>query len=453
MTARFRGLTRFELFATIGFGLLLLLFLLPVLFFALLQSATNRKVEEKLAELERAGFPVTLVEVNRRYAYPPEEQNAAWIYEKAFPLLKLSGPAVEGLPPFSRDEWPALGEKMPQEWESRIGELMEERSEAVELFRQAGEMPSARFPIDLTLGWDTLVPHVGSMRAGARLFWLKAVWDAEQENWEEAAAAIETLLASGRALREEPTLISQLTRMAIRLMACQAVERILAAGSPPEEFLLRVQTLFERKSADVFLLRSALQSEVCFGNYIFERIRVAPEEFGRILDTPGRGVTLGAWAYGFSGYLARDHHFYLETMSRLVEAASSPFPDRLTHGLDQLEWQEKVQETFPPLLVSAVIIPTLSRMLESEAISVAEIRLALILLALERFRVDHGRLPTHLSELVPHYLEELPVNPFTGGGFDYRLVDGWAVVAGAGLTGGEQVTRKIPVQRVAPGSK
>ncbi len=53
-------------------------------------------------------------------------------------------------------------------------------------------------------------------------------------------------------------------------------------------------------------------------------------------------------------------------------------------------------------------------------------------LALIAFRLDHGKYPSTLAELVPDELTALPVDPFTGRGFEYRpnglkypVCDGW----------------------------
>ncbi len=34
--------------------------------------------------------------------------------------------------------------------------------------------------------------------------------------------------------------------------------------------------------------------------------------------------------------------------------------------------------------------------------------------AMTRFRLDHGTLPSHLDDLVPAYLEAVPIDPFDG---------------------------------------
>jgi hypothetical protein len=51
----------------------------------------------------------------------------------------------------------------------------------------------------------------------------------------------------------------------------------------------------------------------------------------------------------------------------------------------------------------------------------AQRRLALVALALERFRLKSGSLPRTLEELLPEYLETVPVDPFDGRPMGYEL--------------------------------
>lgn len=52
--------------------------------------------------------------------------------------------------------------------------------------------------------------------------------------------------------------------------------------------------------------------------------------------------------------------------------------------------------------------------------------------ALERFRLTHGRYPAALQELTPHYLESVPLDRFTGRPLLYKLNDGKPLVYSAG---------------------
>jgi hypothetical protein len=52
---------------------------------------------------------------------------------------------------------------------------------------------------------------------------------------------------------------------------------------------------------------------------------------------------------------------------------------------------------------------------------VTELRILIIELSLRAHELDHGRLPTHLSELLSDYLPFVPQDPFGDGGMNYRL--------------------------------
>ena len=64
--------------------------------------------------------------------------------------------------------------------------------------------------------------------------------------------------------------------------------------------------------------------------------------------------------------------------------------------------------------------------------ALANQRLALAALAIERFRNDHGKLPEGFDELVPKYLAEVPEDPFTGLELEYRRKENGYVIYSVG---------------------
>jgi hypothetical protein len=84
-------------------------------------------------------------------------------------------------------------------------------------------------------------------------------------------------------------------------------------------------------------------------------------------------------------------------------------------------------------------------------------RAALLKLALRSYQADNGKPADNLDELVPKYLPSIPLDPYDGEPFRYRLSQGeeieWpadsGAILGAGMSGGEAPppaphTRKIP---------
>ena len=65
----------------------------------------------------------------------------------------------------------------------------------------------------------------------------------------------------------------------------------------------------------------------------------------------------------------------------------------------------------------------------------AELRMLLCALALRCYRLDHGELPPALADLVPEYLAEVPVDPFSGRPLVYRRQDGEYLLYSVGPDG------------------
>ena len=60
--------------------------------------------------------------------------------------------------------------------------------------------------------------------------------------------------------------------------------------------------------------------------------------------------------------------------------------------------------------------------------TIAQLRTARVALAIERYRLASGRLPDALTDLVPTYLDAVPIDPFDGNELRYKkLVTGFVV--------------------------
>jgi hypothetical protein len=70
----------------------------------------------------------------------------------------------------------------------------------------------------------------------------------------------------------------------------------------------------------------------------------------------------------------------------------------------------------------------LSSAVTKEANNFAYLRTSITAIAVERFRLAHGRLPENLNELVPQFLSAVPIDPFDGQPLRYhRLAKGYVI--------------------------
>jgi hypothetical protein len=89
------------------------------------------------------------------------------------------------------------------------------------------------------------------------------------------------------------------------------------------------------------------------------------------------------------------------------------------------DWREQVKhgdiKTDDPLL--GTVAPVMRRVLEKTTQATAALRGTVLAAALGLTLKHHQQYPTDLGQLVPEALKELPVDPFSGEGFRYALVD------------------------------
>jgi hypothetical protein len=92
-------------------------------------------------------------------------------------------------------------------------------------------------------------------------------------------------------------------------------------------------------------------------------------------------------------------------------------------------------------LVDARSLPTMMRY---DLKYVAQLEVAKVLLAVERYRLAHASLPETLERLVPDYLAAVPADPFDGAPLRYQRLTRGFVVYSVGEDGKDDGGRKLP---------
>jgi hypothetical protein len=99
----------------------------------------------------------------------------------------------------------------------------------------------------------------------------------------------------------------------------------------------------------------------------------------------------------------------LEVFSRLLLAAQAPWPERIDRVVAVGEWPIRYGNS--PMDVPSFLHSDMAR----QAQVVAIVRAARVVVAMERYRREHGeQLPARPQSLVPDYLPALPIDPFSG---------------------------------------
>jgi hypothetical protein len=373
---------------------------------------TESVVRAKLDEIKAKGEPLRLAEMAPKL--PLDADNAADSYLQAFGFLP------QGV-----------------DMERAIKEIAYARSvhpqfePAVELLRQASEVPTCAFPVNWNAPALTLVfPHYARMREGARLLNAHSRVLAADGRGNEALGDIAVMYRMAEHVKTDPTLIGLLVAYAIQGIALDALEATLSAGdlSPGS-----CRKLFDQlgKVDHRGAVRRAFLAERAVGVATFEAFRAGD---GATIQSFMNSITGGPdWpAVGYASYrtfgrplLNLDEASYLDYMDWQIKAldaavSSSPGQGPLQPGPDlQLG------------LLGALIAPVMDRAKLSAQRREAEIAVACAALALKAYHAEKKRYAKSLAELAADGWQ-LPKDPFGGADLRYRAENHGFVVYSLG---------------------
>jgi len=244
---------------------------------------------------------------------------------------------------------------------------------------------------------------------------------AENNQPELAVHSMESAFALARSVEKEPTLISQLVRLACLNLNVQFLERVINRTDLTDEQLSRL-VLELQNSQDLSAISRGLVGELCQGIYVFK----TPQAQGQLLQLVGESsLPLPVLvAYRAVGLAESDAVAYVDLMYDCIKTNQLPISERqkATRALgDAVE--SKISEMSRIHVLLGPLLPALAQVTERDLRVVAHLHTAQVGLAVERYRLKNGRLPGSLAELVPAYLDAVPKDPFDGRDIRYKKLD------------------------------
>ena len=376
--------------------------------------AVSHKLNKTIKQAKAEGIKLTPEEVIPPLV--PDKDNAAPFYQEAFDL-------ADRLKEKYKTEW----EYMPYESKIKIEELTEtqkinigrimqdpEFAKLYALIEKAINMPACRFDIQYKEGPAMLLPHLAKMRSLARLSAARTYVLTGEKQYQEALHSAEAELQLGNFLADEPILISQLVRIAINSIAVESLNLFINSHEVAlsDRDYHKLISILEEKNRNV--IKSFEGELVLLGGYAFRHpfsllSEYIPREFGKI----------------YGSYLSRpvlksDYAFYIRALSDTTVYSQKPYfaiRDRAN------KWDKKIAHGRFKYIISARLLPALSRILQQQANNNANLDSCKLALALKIYREKHGNYPDSLTSLAPEIIPEIPVDPFTGKDYIYRRED------------------------------
>jgi len=409
------------------------LFILLLLVVFLWDPIAEWRLAARIRALREAGEPVRIEDLDALYPEPPPGENAATLFERAF--VEMAGNRDIAL----ENELPVAGpnkvrppvEFVPSAWLDRIRSLLARNQRALELLHEAVACGGCKFDIDFPTAVVWRPAHLVPMRRAAWLLMLEAIERTERGEEEAAARSLWACLRVGRALGCEPLLLSWFYRADCDAFAVEQLERWVSRLRPSPRSLERLEAALQAETDPAGLDRVFLVERCCFINV---RKQLKPRMLRRrtladALGVKGKVVdrTLGKVRLPL-GSLATQKRHLIDILNDSLAALGAPYPRRLQQGVRAAEAH---MASIPKRrVVCRGYASSVAWFFRKRRRHVAGLEAARMALAALRHRAKHGGLPATLQDLVPDFVDSVPLDPFDGKPLRYRKTkDGFVIYA------------------------
>lgn len=362
----------------------------------------------------------------------PDGDNAARIYEKAFEAMEQTHQRR----PEWDESWLKVWEEKWEYWndtgeigfdpqDPQLREFLQGQAPALALLREAAEKPGCFFDRDYGRPrLDMLLPEIPPLRTAARLLALDARCQAADGNLAEALKDVNALFRVAEHFGSDPILVSVMVSKSIDALAVHSLQYVLASGQATVAEVAAVN-IDEGVSYRRWVGRG-FRMEEALGLTVF--CQMGSQFDLALLDGDRSGGVRGMAPLYRIFLLSDDLAAHRRVTSRLRALAIRPYYQARTG------WEDLVEEmrACPRGVLTAALVPALTRCAEAAAQGDARRRVARLGLAAYRYRAGHGRFPDKLEELTPELITVVPRDPFDGEPIRLRRTNGCLVIYSIG---------------------
>lgn len=324
----------------------------------------------------------------------------------------------------------------PSEWPEDMIEILRNLVAAVDghldTIRALAAQDGPIYALDFSKGFDTELPHLAPLRNMARLLLADAVVALDDGDRTRVVDDLEAIYGLGTAVRDEPILISQLVRMAICGIAETGLLTLPSSGLEPEYYQRIMARLAQSDYREEFATCFAGEAaciETMFNDFSEEALNaagwsypkpdiMAPHILMRVYESPFAASMRASDEAVAMGILSE-----LQACARLPYYEASPRIDVAAEQAERSSWLRPVTST---------VLPSLMRASQAQARHEARLDLAQLGLSIEQYHDSTGEFPATLDAIADMIPGGIPVDPFTGGQYTYRVLDDSFMLYGVG---------------------
>ena len=408
----------------------------------ILSLVMEHRFEREIEKIEAAGEPVTFDEMWEGLPEISERENAARYYKAALSLMirryleyDLINTVVYGYVNFPEVE-------LTQEKMKMIENHLEENLLAFDLVDQAAQIPACLYCTRLENSDDFYSRDLGKGRHLIKLLSLRTRYHMMQGRADEATESLNSSLRVLRMLESNSMLIGVLVKAACMRLVIDDIQIVAEQGGPDRatlegwaKELLQLEELDYVREAAIAERVNVIQ-DMSYNKWYYYPYT---EECRGCLKYPEESTVekfmnkLGWYVYDWKSYEEGDkkQDWYkhmlqareLRNWAKLIALLENKWPGDYELVKDLCEQDDefktgRLMDVLPALKIYG-------RFLSAS-------RSARVMCAIERYRLDESGLPGLLAELVPGYMEAIPLDPFTGKELIYRQDETGYAVYGLG---------------------
>ncbi len=307
-----------------------------------------------------------------------------------------------------------------------------------------------------------LLPHLAVLKRCVVILQVQASANLALNRPDTAMEKLNLMFYLTGSMHEEAFLIDYLVRLAMLSCTRQVVWEGLAEGRWSDAQLRTLQTQLGKFNLAKDMTRAMDSERAGFGDKLFDYLRKNQHNINQFLDqSPPLG---NLFAFVPRGWLYLEQTSYQRAFDQRVVPDFDPetgrvYPERIDQNFDGADSNDKniLGHLRRHDFFVRILLPALGKCYLKAATGETGMNEAMIACGLERYRLANGKLPATLDELVPKFLDHVPLDVCNGqpliyhpiGDRDFVLYsvgwngkdDGGFTVRKAGQTGGPEPTQ------------
>ena len=400
----------------------LILLWVGVSWFAYFRLSVSRRLTRQIAALESQGYPVTLEQLNDWYRLPDGADNAADDYLEAFNWhVEWNATAVKPLPIVGSARLPEPNQPLDPNTLALAQAYLKDNADVLHWLDQGAQKEHARYPVDYRIESLAQKPWLMNIRKCQMLYSLQMLVAIEQGDPDVFVRSVSHGMALAGSLRQEPTLIGQLVRI-----ACEASTRSLIARGfnrlelTDDQLIQLANRLESTRDLDCLIRANAGEACLVLAN--------RPDPIGL-----SRGDPMGqsGWSgvvmtpYRLLGLMDSDLCEYLELLQIRLNPQSSTVQALFEAGqIAESRYQAIPKSHF----MLRNLLPAMGRTTQLYGRYYAGFITTQTAIAVLRYRLQYQQVPETLALLVPEFMPVVPADPLDGEPIRYvNLANGFIV--------------------------